>query len=331
MVLITTTCFAFTFNSTDLGWNIVKGKLIDLIHNLSMLPESKAFGDVATNTTATQVFTLSNTGNYAAEEVAITVTGTGFTEQSRTCQVNPFTLASAADCTVTTAFTPTAAQSYSGFVNYSAVNIAKVSKALSGTGTGGTTYLVDQNFEGAGYDNSETWTETAGSGSIDEDSTSGPLRGSQSLVVASGATSLTETVITHTSAGEVWGHAIVKFGAAPTTTMPLITHTTSLFGIDFSTTGVTRVNCDSSFSGTTNVANSTKHVWWHYKKGTGANAVCEYWLGDTTSRPATAERSITNGALTLNATGLSLKARYSSSATYDQILVDDADIATVTP
>jgi len=137
ILLYTSVAGAFNFNSFSLNWSGSGGKFIDLIHNLSMTPASKDFGDVATNTTATQVFTLSNTGNYAAEDVEITVTGDGFTEQSRTCAANPFTLASDADCTVTAAFTPTAAQSYNGFVNYSAPNIAKVSVPLSGVGVGG--------------------------------------------------------------------------------------------------------------------------------------------------------------------------------------------------
>lgn len=42
-------------------------------------------------------------------------------------------------------------------------------------------FLYCQNAEGTGYDNSETWTE---SGTVDEDATTAPLRGSQSITIA---------------------------------------------------------------------------------------------------------------------------------------------------
>lgn len=40
------------------------------------------------------------------------------------------------------------------------------------------TYLINQNFEGTGYDNGETWSE---SGTVDKDNTTNPIVGSQSL------------------------------------------------------------------------------------------------------------------------------------------------------
>lgn len=50
------------------------------------------------------------------------------------------------------------------------------------TGGAGPSYLINQNFEGTGYDNSETWTET---GNPDEDyaTAPAPLVGSQSLYI----------------------------------------------------------------------------------------------------------------------------------------------------
>ena len=55
--------------------------------------------------------------------------------------------------------------------------------SLAKPATGGAvpTYLINQNFEGTGYDNGETWTETLSSGTIDEDYTGTVLAGSQSL------------------------------------------------------------------------------------------------------------------------------------------------------
>lgn len=48
------------------------------------------------------------------------------------------------------------------------------------TTPGGSSFLIEQNFEGTGYDNGETWTE-AGSGTIDPDESTVVLAGSQSL------------------------------------------------------------------------------------------------------------------------------------------------------
>jgi hypothetical protein len=55
-------------------------------------------------------------------------------------------------------------------------------------GGGGPSYLINQNFEGTGYDNGETWTSFAGGGTIDPDYTTSPIVGSQSLrIVVTGA------------------------------------------------------------------------------------------------------------------------------------------------
>lgn len=305
----------------------------------SLSPVSYTFANESTTHTTRYLFTLSNSGRGYANISSLAMSDRGFRAYSTadsSCLTN---LSPGSSCTVLTKFSPYTSGSQSGRLavvsrNYATQYVNFYGTGLkAGSGGGGsscTGLLVCQNFEGTGYDNSETWTETAGSGSIDEDSTTTPLRGSQSLVVTSGATLLTETVKTHTTSGEVWGHAIVKFGAAPSTNMPLISQVGSGFGIDFKTTGATQMTCDTAYTGATAVANTTKHIWWHYKKGTGANAVCEYWIGTATTRPATQERTVSNGILTLDTTGLSLRARYSSAATFDQVVVDDADFSEVT-
>jgi hypothetical protein len=49
------------------------------------------------------------------------------------------------------------------------------------------TYIVNQNFEGTGYDNAETWTEvTATDGTVNEDYTTAAIADAQSLYVSEG-------------------------------------------------------------------------------------------------------------------------------------------------
>lgn len=52
-------------------------------------------------------------------------------------------------------------------------------------GAAGPTYLINQNFEGTGYDNGETWTEA---GTVNEDYTTTVLKGAQSLFMATADT-----------------------------------------------------------------------------------------------------------------------------------------------
>lgn len=135
--------WAFQLN---FGFNRGGGSSIlyeDLLHNLVLAPTGKTFDDTNVGSTATQVFTLSNTGNYQAEDLTVSVTGTGFSEQSRTCEANVFTLVSEADCTVTVEFAPDAAGAFTGALSYSAPNITEVSGALSGEGVSTGAWVTD--------------------------------------------------------------------------------------------------------------------------------------------------------------------------------------------
>lgn len=100
---------------------------------MGLTPTTLSFGSVGVNQTATQSFTVSNTGTAPLQISSVAESGTGFTE-SNDCasQVLP-----SSTCTVTVTFAPTVAgQSYSGSVTVAsnATNTPTQSVSLAGSG-----------------------------------------------------------------------------------------------------------------------------------------------------------------------------------------------------
>jgi hypothetical protein len=132
-LMLAVTCQAFDcgFNF-DFGGSPGKVQWVDLLPSLSWSPSSKAFGNHSTGTVTRQWFTLSNSSNDTAEDVAVSLTGAGFSIYSTTTFGN---ISASRSRTAKIRFSPVAAQEYTGFLNYSAPNIAKVAANLTGTGT----------------------------------------------------------------------------------------------------------------------------------------------------------------------------------------------------
>ena len=97
--------------------------------SLSASPTSLAFGNVQVGQSASNTFTLKNSGNIAATSLAIAAPA-GYSQTSN-CGTS---LAASASCTVTVAFAPGAAQAYGGSVTMTATG-ASTSVSVSGTGT----------------------------------------------------------------------------------------------------------------------------------------------------------------------------------------------------
>lgn len=201
--------------------------------------------------------------------------------------------------------------------------------------------LICQNFEGTGYDNSESWTETIGTnGIIDEDDTTATvLRGSQQLKIYSGdngKTSSTYAGFTVDSDTTTYAHFRYKTtDATPSadriiatiraTTEILCTvylETTSEFAVIAS--GGTKAN------GTTTSSDNTMfHIWVEYTEGTGSNGTCSLYVSATATKPSV-EASSTDGASTATPNRFYLQqGSGSSTGFFDQVLVDDADIGDV--
>lgn len=140
LIILALTTSAWAFN---LGFDFKFGGsgsgrgFVDLLPSLSWSPSSKAFGNVSTNVQRSWLFTLTNAGNDIAEQIKVSVTGTGFRNYSGNCPTGFFNLSSGRNCTTKVAFKPTSAASFTGYLNYSAPNIAKVPANLTGTGVAG--------------------------------------------------------------------------------------------------------------------------------------------------------------------------------------------------
>jgi hypothetical protein len=166
--------------------------------------------------------------------------------------------------------------------------------------TSGSSFLLNQNFEGTGYDNGETWTE-AGTGTVDEDHTSTVIAGSQSLRVNLSAQT-GSTYAAFTAINDVYckfrfrvastngGNQIVatiRDGATALGTLTLagasrVLRATAAGGSNGTSSDVLPVNTDI-------------YVWFEYLKGTGANAICRCGWATTDSKPSLASTGAKTG------------------------------------
>lgn len=212
--------------------------------------------------------------------------------------------------------------------------ITNNSTQSSGEGATCSGYVICQNFEGTGYDNSETWTT---SGTVDPDSTSPALRGSQS-VRASASSYLYRNITAMT--GDVSVHMIVQLSTISANTGQFIfganTGGDTRFGVVLQTTGgVLRgyhgnASCDTSAGAI--AANTPLHIWVDRTRGTGSNGTLALYVSSNGTKPASASCSLSNGDGAFDIDRLVL---YSLGDTatkhYDQVLVKSSVIGSVVP
>lgn len=77
---------------------------------------------------------------------------------------------------------------------------------------------------------------------------------------------------------------------------------------------------------TTWTEGTTYHVWGDYTKGTGANGICHAFIATTSTKPGSANITVTNSDLTGQASRVSLSNTTSSVYEIDKIRIDDVDI-----
>lgn len=196
--------------------------------------------------------------------------------------------------------------------------------------------LICQNFEGAGYDNSETWSESGTT--INEDYETVVLRGSQSLLLDNAAAGNPIVTSPTFSSATVWVFFRFRFpGALPAgnasfaaiygnnpgdpLTLVLISYQASITGIRVYTDSV---NLDSGAIS----ADTTYYCWIRYTAGSGANATVTLYLDTDNTRPA-ATATTTSGTRTQNATFFRAFGPTGCDIVIDQILIDDAEITDV--
>jgi len=202
---------------------------------------------------------------------------------------------------------------------------------------GGATYLINQNFEGAGYDNGETWTET-GTGTLDEDyaTAPAPLVGSQSFRIAkTGQTGRVVSVLP-SDQSTCWGYFQINFTSSPANGTiwfsVLDVSATIVLSIEINTGSIIRVRSGSANASTVSTVTTatTYHFWWKYVKGTGANAVAQVAFQTSGTEPLSGNNfaQVTTGTATTDANNIRIGNTGSSTYEFivDRVLVDDADI-----
>jgi hypothetical protein len=138
------------------------------------------------------------------------------------------------------------------------------------------TVLVNETFEGTG-----TPSGWSGTGSADFDYTTSPLAGSQSLRCPASSAGIYNSggVLSNT---ELWGQILYRIDSMPTSAEIILDMRQAFvaFAIDIylATDGTLIVNDGAStfvqtVSGMS--VGTIYNIWWHYKKGTGANSVIE--------------------------------------------------------
>ena len=191
-------------------------------------------------------------------------------------------------------------------------------------------FLVCQNFEGTGYDNSESWTESCGSGATcDEDYSASPLRGAQSYKFTTG-TSNSNVTIDYSAIDEVYFFVRLTIENDQTGTIFIIRSTnTNLFTIGYSS-GLNSLVYNGATGGAAVTLGTTYYIWGYYTKGTGANEINRAWVSTTSTKPETADYEITNGSNTEQANrGLLYDSANGTGSRFDQVLISTTEIGDV--
>lgn len=204
-------------------------------------------------------------------------------------------------------------------------------------GAAAATYLINQRFEGTGYDNSEAWFETLGT--PNEDYITTVLEGAQSLFLdSSGGTS--QRCDSATNAlfySHIWGYMRFRVNAYPSSTSSIFsirTNGTAFMDAQMDTTGHLRV--DIGVNSTLTVLgmslNTLYHIFWEYQTGTGLNALGSIgFTSDGTIPTGNNLSSSLVGTSTGQYNNIRLNAVATETIIYDQVLIDDVAIGANPP
>jgi len=167
-------------------------------------------------------------------------------------------------------------------------------------GRSGTTFLVDEGWEGVGIPSG--WSSTTGTPNYDYSAV--PLSGSESLYLSIAAAAH-RCAVDFTNMDEAWFYFLMRYtnGSAPggarnVATIALNGSTTAV--ANFQIAATLRFNFGAANTTLVTTVDTTYHVWLHYKKGTGANSVIDIGLSTTGIRPTSGSgyAEVLNGAAT---------------------------------
>ena len=178
---------------------------------------------------------------------------------------------------------------------------------VSAVGSAGVSYLIKQNFEGTGYDNGESWTETVGNSTVDEDNTTNVVVGSQYLKLTRNTSGCQVTSPTFANQTEIWIYLIFRTSSLTNDAFILIqdsggtTHA-QLQIRSSSPAGGLRIYNNDALNNFQNTAagmsvNTDYHIWGHWNLATGA-ADCEFQTTDTKVGSGNNFASLTGGDTT---------------------------------
>ena len=221
---------------------------------------------------------------------------------------------------------------------FSQVTIGAGGISISGFSTGGTAatpaYLVSEDFEGAGYENS--WTESGG-GTIDEDYTTTVLVGSQSLGIVNASGQTTNYAYTNYTAQDNT-YVYLRFRTNTLSVQREIVNildssNNSLCLVQaISTNDIRATTGGGSVATVGMITNNVEyHFWVRYSKGTGSNGVCSVGFSTDGTEPTSGDNFVskTNSTSTAQGSRLFLGGYANSTSIlriYDKIRVLETSI-----
>jgi len=193
-------------------------------------------------------------------------------------------------------------------------------------GSGSPTYLVDNGFET--QDEDDEWTTTGGTPDYDYSTSGLDMVGSECLEVGPGE----NAYVSFPAQDEVWGIFKCRYNEA-IENFEVMIHIQSVADraeINITTSG--RLRCaarggtSSPYTPTNTFnANNSLYIKWHYKKGTGSDALMEIWTWNGSAW--TNNVSSTNGTYTDQVQRFKVHNNADTEMFYfDDIRVDDEDI-----
>lgn len=199
-------------------------------------------------------------------------------------------------------------------------------------------YLICQNFEGTGYDKSETWTETVNSGTVDEDYTTVILRGSQSLYLFDDSYSWSWVKSPNGTYATTFGfHGRFYFTGSSSdeaTFLGIYNSSNALIAslLRKSNNSITITHGSVlAYPGT--YANTTEfHFWMEYIKSSGSNdGVLNFYSSVNQTKPGSPTASITTGDSITDAQHIQLRGERGMGVIIDQIYTKGSAIGSVNP
>lgn len=180
-------------------------------------------------------------------------------------------------------------------------------------------YLINEDFEGSGTP--AGWFR---GGSADFDSTAVVLAGSQSLSIDKTTSDYATYIGLSSDKSEVWGKMLFRRNASlPSAYSNFFGMSDAgfsyIFRVGLLSTGVLVLDSGTIYLTTSDSisVDTVIYIWFHFKKGTGSDAIAEIWWNTVNTRPITGGSKYagaTNGNISSNVNSLLLYNETSDSS-----------------